>query len=87
MQELLARRPDVGAVFVGPDLMASAALMALWDAGLPLPGDVAVGGFDDSGLAAALDPPLTTMRNHGNASAPRWFAYSWTLSKATNPRR
>ena len=23
---------------------------------------VAVGGFDDSGLAATLDPPLTTMR-------------------------
>ncbi|MGV8966318.1 MAG: LacI family DNA-binding transcriptional regulator [Cellulomonas sp.] len=62
MRELLANRPDLDAVFVASDLMASGALAALRASGRTVPGDVAVGGFDDSGLAATLDPPLTTMR-------------------------
>ncbi|MEO7058271.1 MAG: LacI family DNA-binding transcriptional regulator [Lapillicoccus sp.] len=61
MHELLGRRPDLDAVFVASDLMASGALSALREAGRTVPGDVAVGGFDDSGLAATLDPPLTTI--------------------------
>lgn len=62
MRELLERRPDLDAVFVASDLMAAGALVALREAGRSVPGDVAVGGFDDSGLAATLEPPLTTMR-------------------------
>jgi len=42
--------------------MAAGAMTAIKDSGRSIPGDVAVGGFDDSGLAATLDPPLTTMR-------------------------
>ncbi|WP_043110126.1 LacI family DNA-binding transcriptional regulator [Paraoerskovia marina] len=62
MVELLGRRPDLDAVFVASDLMAAGALVALQAAGRRVPEDVAVGGFDDSGVAAALHPPLTTMR-------------------------
>ncbi len=62
MRVLLERRPDLDAVFVGSDLMAAGALQVLRESGRSVPGDVAVGGFDDSGLAATLDPPLTTMR-------------------------
>jgi len=62
MRELLRRRPDLDAVFVASDLMASGALAVLRDSGRRVPADVAVGGFDDSGLAATLDPPLTTVR-------------------------
>lgn len=62
MADLLERAPDLDAVFVASDLMAAGAMTALRDAGRSIPGDVAVGGFDDSGLAATLDPPLTTMR-------------------------
>ncbi|MEP7765784.1 LacI family DNA-binding transcriptional regulator [Sanguibacter sp. 25GB23B1] len=62
MAALLERAPDLDAVFVASDLMAAGAMTALRDAGRSIPGDVAVGGFDDSGLAATLDPPLTTMR-------------------------
>lgn len=62
MAELLERRPDLDAVFVASDLMAAGALTALAAAGRRVPDDVAVGGFDDSGLAATLEPPLTTMR-------------------------
>lgn len=62
MAELLEARPDLDAVFVASDLMAAGAITAIKDSGRSIPGDVAVGGFDDSGLAATLDPPLTTMR-------------------------
>lgn len=62
MQELLMRHPDLDAVFVASDLMAAGALVALQEEGRRVPDDVAVGGFDDSGIAAALHPALTTMR-------------------------
>lgn len=62
MAELLARRPDLDAVFVGSDLMALGALDELRRAGRRVPEDVAVAGFDDSPIAAAAQPPLTTMR-------------------------
>ena len=61
MDELLDRVPDLDAVFAASDLMAAGALATLRRRGLRVPQDVAVGGFDDSGLAATLDPPLTTM--------------------------
>ena len=62
MTELLERYPDIDAVFAASDTMAAGALQVLRKAGKRVPDDVAVGGFDDSGLAANLDPPLTTMR-------------------------
>ncbi|ROS26087.1 LacI family DNA-binding transcriptional regulator [Cellulomonas sp. PhB150] len=62
MRELLERRPDLDAVFVASDLMATGAMQVLRETGRRIPEDVAVGGFDDSGLAATLDPALTTMR-------------------------
>nr|WP_281353408.1 substrate-binding domain-containing protein [Phytoactinopolyspora mesophila] len=61
MAELLDREPDIDAVFAASDLMASGALTTLRKRGRRVPDDVAVAGFDDSGLAATLDPPLTTM--------------------------
>ncbi|TDU87973.1 LacI family transcriptional regulator [Kribbella voronezhensis] len=62
MRELLARVPDLDAVFVASDLMAEGALSAIERAGLSVPGDIAVGSFDDSPVATATNPPLTTMR-------------------------
>ncbi|MGW4965677.1 LacI family DNA-binding transcriptional regulator [Nonomuraea sp. NPDC004186] len=62
MTELLARTPDVDAVFVASDLMAAGALAALRAAGRRVPDDVAVGGFDDSSVALSTHPPLTTIR-------------------------
>ena len=43
--------------------MAAGALAALRRAGRRVPEDVAVGGFDDSQIAAATTPPLTTIRH------------------------
>ena len=62
MQELLDRSPDIDAVFAASDLMASGAMQTLRRNSKRVPADVAVAGFDDSGLAATLEPPLTTMR-------------------------
>ncbi len=60
MAELLRHgRPT--AVFVASDVVAIGALRGLRDAGLPVPGDVAVVGFDDIPIAAHVDPPLTTV--------------------------
>ncbi|MEH0634040.1 LacI family DNA-binding transcriptional regulator [Streptomyces bottropensis] len=62
MTALLDRRPDLDAVFVASDLMASGALQALRERGRRVPDDVAVVGFDDlTPIAEHTDPPLTTV--------------------------
>ncbi|MFF3617365.1 LacI family DNA-binding transcriptional regulator [Streptomyces sp. NPDC002580] len=62
MRILLDRCPDLDAVFVASDLMASGALKTLRDRGRRVPEDVAVVGFDDlESIAEATDPPLTTV--------------------------
>lgn len=62
MAGLLVMCPGLDAVFVASDLLAAGALQALAAAGRSVPGDVLVGGFDDSAIAAATTPPLTTVR-------------------------
>ena len=63
MAGLLEARPDVDAVFVSNDLMASGALRVLRERGVRVPEDVAVVGFDDmTSVAEAAEPPLTTVR-------------------------
>ncbi|WP_211234935.1 LacI family DNA-binding transcriptional regulator [Glycomyces arizonensis] len=62
MRRLLEGVPDLDAVFVASDLMAAGALQVLHAAGRRVPEDVAVGGFDDSAIASATRPMLTTVR-------------------------
>lgn len=62
MREILAHGERIDAVFAANDLMAAGALTALREAGLNVPGDVALAGFDDAPIARELDPQLTTMR-------------------------
>lgn len=62
MTRLLERTRDIDAVFAASDRMAAGAVTVLRKAGLRVPDDIAVAGFDDSGLAATHVPPLTTMR-------------------------
>jgi LacI family transcriptional regulator len=56
----LHRRPT--AIFASDDIMAIGALKAICDAGLQVPRDISVVGFDDIELAQYLCPSLTTMR-------------------------
>ncbi len=61
MREVLAAgvRPD--AVFAASDLMAVGALRVLREAGLRVPDDVALVGFDDSAVCRHTDPALTSV--------------------------
>lgn len=62
MTALLDRHPDLDAVFVASDLMASGALQALRERGRRVPEDVAVVGFDDLvAISESTHPPLTTV--------------------------
>ncbi|QUC63384.1 LacI family DNA-binding transcriptional regulator [Streptomyces sp. A2-16] len=67
----LAEHSDVTAVFAANDDMAIGALRAFTEAGLSVPGDVSVVGFDDIPAAAFLSPPLTTVRQDFTAVADR----------------
>lgn len=49
------------AVFVASDVVAIGAIAAIHEAGLRIPEDVALVGFDDVPLSRYLDPPLTTV--------------------------
>ncbi len=60
MQRLLPQQPQ--AVFVASDTMALGALRALRQAGVNVPAEVAVIGYDDLPLSATSEPPLTTVR-------------------------
>jgi LacI family transcriptional regulator len=56
----LKRLPD--AVFAANDMMAIGCLFALGEAGLQVPRDLALVGFDDIPTARFVTPPLTTVR-------------------------
>ncbi len=58
--QALKRLPD--AVFAANDMMAIGCLFALNEAGLQVPRDVALVGFDDIPTARFISPPLTTVR-------------------------
>ncbi|UUN30450.1 LacI family DNA-binding transcriptional regulator [Streptomyces sp. FIT100] len=63
--ELLARTPDPYSrptcVFAVTDVMAVGALAAFREAGVRVPEDVSLAGFDDIPLVRELTPPLTTV--------------------------
>ena len=58
---LLARGLPFDAVFAASDLIAIGAMHALKQAGLRIPEDVAVVGFDGTSMALYANPPLTTV--------------------------
>jgi DNA-binding LacI/PurR family transcriptional regulator len=60
-RELLGRGVEFSAVFAQIDLVAIGVLRALRAAGLRVPEDVSVVGFDNIPIAEHLDPPLTSV--------------------------
>ncbi|RJY08121.1 LacI family DNA-binding transcriptional regulator [Aurantiacibacter aquimixticola] len=61
MADLIASDAEFDALFAASDLIAIGAMRALAEAGLSIPGDVAVIGFDDIPAASFTNPPLTTI--------------------------
>jgi LacI family repressor for deo operon, udp, cdd, tsx, nupC, and nupG len=62
MRRLLALETPPDAVAVACDVQAIGAIMAIEEAGLRCPEDIAITGFDDADFAVDLDPGLTTVR-------------------------
>jgi DNA-binding LacI/PurR family transcriptional regulator len=58
---LLIERDATAAIF-GSDILALGGVKAVRRAGLSVPGDFSVVGFDDSFLMNCTDPPLSTIR-------------------------
>lgn len=60
-QKLLAQHPEVTAIFAANDVTAFGIARAIYEAGLSIPGDVSLIGFDNVELANVVRPPLTTI--------------------------
>lgn len=58
---LIARGAPFDAIFAASDLIAIGAMRALAEAGMSVPDDVAIVGFDDIPAASLTTPPLTTI--------------------------
>ncbi|MET9080421.1 LacI family DNA-binding transcriptional regulator [Streptomyces sp. NPDC004237] len=61
MRQALARELEFSAVVAATDMVAAGALTALHEAGLAVPGDVSLAGYDDIPFARDLHPALTTV--------------------------
>ncbi|MBM3927197.1 MAG: LacI family transcriptional regulator [Sphingomonadales bacterium] len=61
---ILKNRRGIDAIFAANDMMAVGCMAALSTAGIVVPDQIAVAGFDDVPIARYVQPPLTTMRIH-----------------------
>jgi LacI family transcriptional regulator len=89
MRSLLARsrgtQPRFSALFCSNDTVALGAIRALSEAGLRVPEDVAVVGFDNIPIAAFTAPPLTTIHSPLLAMAEAAAHLLVNLVEATSP--
>lgn len=62
-RELIKLKDKVSAVFVANDLMALGVIKALKEAGISIPEEIAVIGYDGIKLGEFIEPALTTIKN------------------------
>jgi LacI family transcriptional regulator len=84
-RRLMARVPDITAIFACNDEAAIGAINALQDGGLQVPDQVSVIGFDNIDLAQELKPALTTM--HVDKVLMGVMAVRHLLDRVVNPKR
>jgi LacI family transcriptional regulator len=90
MKRLLGVRPRIDAVFAANDPAAIGAMKAIWEAGLQVPGDIAVVGVGDIALGDMLRVPLTTVswsRNDQGLNAAELLLNGLDGDGADPPRR
>jgi DNA-binding LacI/PurR family transcriptional regulator len=85
MKQLLESTRDFSAVFCFNDIAAIGAIRALSEAGLRVPVDVSVVGFDDIQSAAFCTPSLTTVRQPLNEMGKRGARI--LLERIANPEK
>jgi LacI family transcriptional regulator len=85
MKQLLNTTRDFTAIFCFNDIAAIGAIRALTEAGLRIPHDVSVVGFDDIQSAAFCTPSLTTVRQPLNEMGKRGARI--LLERIANPEK
>jgi DNA-binding LacI/PurR family transcriptional regulator len=85
MKSLLASGKEFTAVFVASDNVAIGAKSALREAGLRIPNDISIMGFDDIPWAKYSDPPLTTIRLPAQKLASEACLLLLDLMKGSEP--
>ena len=60
-RKLLALKQRPTAIFAADDDMATGAIWAAAEAGVAVPGEISICGFDDTNIATQVWPPLTTV--------------------------
>jgi LacI family transcriptional regulator len=85
-RELLQHKPD--AIFAAGDTIALGAMDAINEAGLRIPDDIALVGFDDVDVASRAHPMLTTIRQpvHGKGTAAATLLLDIIQKDAPSPQ-
>ena len=60
-KKLLVQRPEVTAIFAANDAVAFGVVRAILEAGLSIPDNISLVGFDNVELSGLIHPPLTTV--------------------------
>jgi DNA-binding LacI/PurR family transcriptional regulator len=84
-RELLSRPDRPTAIFASNDLQALGVYQAAREAGLRIPTDLSVVGFDDLPVAALTDPPLTTVHQPLVEMAVAATELALTLGRGEQP--
>jgi DNA-binding LacI/PurR family transcriptional regulator len=85
MRSLLAAPKKFTAVFIASDNVAIGGKAALREAGLRIPDDISLVGFDDIPWAQFSNPPLTTVHLHAQELARRACLVLMDLLKGREP--
>lgn len=62
VKEIISEQEEFSAIFVWDDHHACGAYKAIFEAGMHIPNDIALVGYDDIEISKYLFPPLTTIR-------------------------
>ena len=87
MEQLLALPERPSAVFCYCDAVALGAMRAARAAGLRIPRDLSVVGFDDIDLAPFFEPPLTTIAQPKQAMGEKAVQMILALLEGRTPPR